>query len=112
MGIEKLLEGVRGLELVQRATALKKDEVAFEELLFPIMMDEDVRGFLIRDSAWMSMATRLVLAHGTGGLAMLHEASRMREECAKQVQAKLGPGSSAQRSLENLKVMLRASGLG
>ncbi len=112
MSIDKLLVAVGELDFVQQANALKKDKVVFEEFLFPIMMD-DVRAFLMTDIAWMSIATRLVLTYGTGGLAILHEAGlACGEEYAKQLLAKLGPKSSAERSIENLKVMLRASGLG
>ena len=71
---------------------MRKDKVIFEEFLFPIMMDDDVRGFLMTDSAWMSIATRLVLTYGTGGLAILHEAGMAcGEQYAKHLQAKLGP---------------------
>jgi hypothetical protein len=113
MTIEKLLEAVGELDFVQQANALKKDNVVFEEFLFPIMMDDDVRGFLMTDNAWMSIATRLVLTYGTGGLAILHEAGvACGEEYARQLLAKLGTKNNAERSIENLKVMLRASGLG
>lgn len=111
--IERLLETVRELDFVQEATAVKKDRVIFEEFLFPIMMDDDVRGFLMTDNAWMSIATRLVLTYGTGGLAILHEAGvACGEVYAKQLQAKLGLKAGPERSLENLVVMLRATGLG
>ncbi len=113
MSIESLLESVRELDFVQEATAVKKDRVIFEEFLFPIMMDDDVRGFLMTDNAWMSIATRLVLTYGTGGLAILHEAGvACGEVYAKQLQAKLGLKAEPDRSLENLVVMLRATGLG
>jgi len=113
MSMEKLLKTIRELDFVQEATAAKKDRVVFEEFLFPIMMDDDVRGFLMTDSAWMSIATRLVLTYGTGGLAILHEAGvACGEVYAKQLQAKLGLKAGAAKSLDNLMVMLRAAGLG
>ncbi len=112
-GIKDLLEEVRELDFVQEANAVKKDKVIFEEFLFPIMIDEDVRGFLMTDNAWMSIATRLVLTYGTGGLAILHEAgAACGEEYAKHLQTKLGMKASAETAVENLKVMLQAAGMG
>jgi hypothetical protein len=111
--IGKLIEAVKELDYVQEASAVKKDRVVFEEFLFPLMMDEEVRGFLMTESAWMSIATRLVLTYGTGGLAILHEAgTACGEEYAKQLRARLGPGASAETGVENLTAMLRAAGLG
>jgi len=113
MSIDELLESVRELDFVQEANAAKKDRVIFEEFLFPIMVDEEVRGFLMTESAWMSIATRLVLTYGTGGLAILHEAGvACGEEYAKHLQTKLGLDASAETAVENLKIMLRAAGLG
>jgi predicted amino acid-binding ACT domain protein len=113
MSMEELLKEVEELDFVQEADAVRKDKVIFEEFLFPIMIDDDVRGFLMTDHAWMSMATRLVLTYGTGGLAILHEAGvACGEEYAKHLQSKLGLGASAEVYLENLEVMLRAAGLG
>jgi hypothetical protein len=113
MSSEKLLEAVRELDFVQEATAVKKDRVVFEEFLFPIMIDDEVRGFLMTDRAWMSIATRLMLTYGTGGLAILHEAGvACGEEYAKLMQSKLGLKATPETSVENLKVMLRAAGMG
>jgi hypothetical protein len=112
-GVEDLMEALRELEFVTEADAVKKDRVVFEEFLFPIMLDDDVRGFLMTEGAWMSIATRLVLTYGTGGLAILHEAgAACGEEYAKQLRAKLGSEVGADTAVENLKVMLRAAGLG
>lgn len=111
--IDELLESVRELDFVQEANAASKDRVVFEEFLFPLMVDEDVRGFLMTEGAWMSIATRLVLTYGTGGLAILHEAGvACGEEYATQLQAKLGPRASLETGVENLEVMLRAAGMG
>jgi hypothetical protein len=112
-GIEKLLKSLRELEFVQEAVAARKDRVIFEEFLFPIKIDDDVRGFVMTDSAWMSIATRLLLTYGTGGLAILHQAGvACGEEYAKHLQSKLGLEASQETFMENLVVMLRAAGLG
>jgi hypothetical protein len=112
-GIKGLLETVNELDFVQEAHAVKKDKVIFEEFLFPIMIDEDVRGFLMTDSAWMSIASRLVLTYGTGGLAILHEAgAACGEEYARHLMTKLGPKATADTAVENLKAMLQAAGMG
>ena len=111
--IEQLLETVREMDFVQEANAVKKDRVIFEEFLFPVMIDDEVRAFLMTDSAWMSIASRLVLTYGTGGLAILHEAGvACGEEYAKHLQSKLGPKASADTTVENLKAMLQAAGMG
>jgi hypothetical protein len=111
--IHELLGSVRELDFVQEANAASKDKVVFEEFLFPLMVDEDVRGFLMTEGAWMSIATRLVLTYGTGGLAILHEAGvACGEEYAKQLQAKLGLRANPESAVENLEVMLRATGMG
>ncbi len=113
VGIDALLKTVRDLDFVQEANAVRKDRVVFEEFLFPIMIDDKVRGFLMTDSAWLSIASRLVLTYGTGGLAILHEAGvACGEEFAKHIQEKLGSKANAETSVENLKVMLRAAGMG
>jgi len=111
--IEKLLKSLRELEFVQEAVAARKDRVIFEEFLFPIKIDDDVRGFLMTASAWMSIARRLALTYGTGGLAILHQAGiACGEEYAKHLQSKLGLEASQETFMENLVVMLRAAGLG
>lgn len=113
MSVEKLLAEVRELDFVQEADAARKDKVIFEEFLFPIMVTDSVRAFLMTENAWMSIAARLVLTYGTGGLAILHEAGvACGEEYAKQLQAKLGGKASGETSVENLQVMLRAAGMG
>jgi hypothetical protein len=113
MTIDELLKSVKELDFVQEANAAEKDRVIFEEFLFPIMIDDDVRGFLMTENAWMSIATRLVLTYGTGGLAILHEAGvACGEEYARQLQARLGPKANSETAVENLKVMLRAAGMG
>ena len=113
MSIEKLLESVRELDFVQEASAFRNDKVVFEEFLFPIMMDEEVRGFLMTDGAWVSIATRLVRTYGTGGLAILYEAgAACGEEYARHVLAKIGSKASPETSVENLKALLKAAGLG
>lgn len=113
MSLEGLLATIRELDVVLEASAVKKDKVIFEEFLFPIMIDDEVRGFLMTDSAWMSIATRLVLTYGTGRLAILYEAGvACGEEYGKQLQAKLGRKASAETAVENLMVMLRAAGMG
>jgi hypothetical protein len=113
MSLDELLRRVKDLDCVQEANAAKRDRVVFEEFLFPIMVDEDVRGFLMTDGAWMSIATRLMLTYGTGGLAILYEAGvACGEEYAKHLQKKLGLDASPGRALENLSVMLRAAGMG
>lgn len=113
MRVEELLNQVRELDFVQEAEVVKKDRVVFEEFLFPILMDEGVRGFLMTDSAWMSIATRLVLTYGTDGLAILHEAGvACGEEYARSLRNRLGPRASAEAAVENLMVMLRAAGMG
>jgi len=111
--IDELVRSVKELDFVQEANAAVKDRVVFEEFLFPIMVDDEVRGFLMTENAWMSIATRLVLTYGTGGLAILHEAGvACGEEYARQLQATLGERVSAETAIENLKVMLRATGMG
>jgi len=101
------------LEYVEEADAARKDKVIFEEFLFPMMIDDEVRGFLMTDSAWMSIATRLVLSYGTGGLAILHQAGiACGEEYAKHLQSKLGLRVSQETFMDNLVVMLRAAGMG
>ena len=113
MSMEQLLKTVSELDVVQDAKAVKKDRVIFEEFLFPIMLDEEVRGFLMTDGAWMSIATRLVLTYGTGGLSILHEAgAACGEEYAKHLEARLGLKSSPEIAIANLKAMLRAAGMG
>jgi len=113
LSIENLLKAVRELEYVEEADAVRKDKVIFEEFLFPMMIDGDVRGFLMTDSAWMSIATRLVLTYGTGGLAILHQAGiACGEEYAKHLQSKLGLKASQETFMENLMGMLRAAGMG
>lgn len=113
MTIDQLLKSVKELDSVQEANAAEKDRVIFEEFLFPIMIDDEVRGFLMTENAWMSIATRLVLTYGTGGLAILHEAGvACGEEYARQLQARLGPRSNSDIAVENLKAMLRAAGMG
>jgi hypothetical protein len=113
MGVEKLLKSVRELEFVQEAAAVRKDRVIFEEFLFPIKIDDEVRGFIMTDGAWMAIATRLILTYGTGGLAILHEAGiACGEEYAKHLQSKLGLKASQETFIENLMVMLRAAGMG
>ena len=112
-GIEGLLATVRELDFVQEAQAVKRDKVIFEEFLFPIMIDDEVRGFLMTDTAWMSIATRLVLTYGTGGLAILYEAgAACGEEYAKHLMSKLGSKASADTAIENLAAMLRVKGMG
>jgi len=113
MSIENLLGTIREMDVVLEARAVKKDRVIFEEFLFPIMIDDEVRGFLMTDSAWMSIATRLVLTYGTGGLAILYEAGvACGEEYGKHLQAKLGRRATAETAVENLMAMLRAAGMG
>lgn len=113
MTAEKLLETVRDLDFVQEASVVSKDRVVFEEFLFPIMVDDSVRGFLMTEGGWMSITTRLMLTYGTGGLAILHEAGvACGEEYARQLQARLGQRATSEKLLENLQVMLRAAGLG
>jgi hypothetical protein len=113
LSIENLLKAVRELDYVEEADAVRKDKVVFEEFLFPIMIDDEVRGFLMTDRAWMSIATRLMLTYGTGGLAILHQAGiACGEEYAKHLQSKLGLKASQETFMENLVVMLRAAGMG
>jgi len=113
LSIENLIKAVRGLDCVEEADAVRKDKVIFEEFLFPVMLDDEVRGFLMSDSAWMSIARRLMLTYGTGGLAILHQAGiACGEEFAKHLQSKLGMKPSQETFVENLMVMLRAAGMG
>jgi len=113
LSIENLIKALRGLDCVEEANAVRKDKVIFEEFLFPIMLDDEVRGFLMSDSAWMSIARRLMLTYGTGGLAILHQAGiACGEEYAKHLQSKLGLKASQETFVENLVVMLRAAGMG
>jgi hypothetical protein len=113
IGVEKLLKSVRELEFVLEAVAVRKDRVIFEEFLFPIRVEEEARGFLLTENAWISIARRLVLTYGTGGLAILHEAGiACGEEYAKQLQSKLSMKASQETLVENLVVMLRALGMG
>ncbi len=112
-GIEEVLEELKGLGSVQEAVAVRKDRVVFEEFLFPIKIDEEARGFLMTDRAWMSIATRLALNYGTGGLAILHQAGiACGEEYAKHLQSKLGLKASQETFVDNLVAMLRAAGMG
>src|SRR5439155_17795931 len=91
LGVESLLKALRELEYVEEAEAVRKDKVVFEEFLFPLMVDDNARGFLMTDGAWMSIATRLLLTYGTGGLAILHQAGiACGEEYARHLQSKLG----------------------
>jgi hypothetical protein len=113
LSVEDLLKAVRKLDCVEEADAVRKDEVIFEEFLFPVMIDDEVRGFLMTDSAWMSIARRLMLTYGTGGLAILHQAGiACGEEYAKHLQSKLGLKASQETFMENLMAMLRAAGMG
>jgi hypothetical protein len=113
LSIEKLLKALRGLYYVEEADAVRKDKVIFEEFLFPMMIDDEVRGFLMTDGAWMSIATRLVLTYGSGGLAILHQAGiACGLEYAKHLQSRLGLQASQETFMENLVVMLRAAGMG
>jgi hypothetical protein len=113
LSVESLVAKVRELDFVQEAEAARKDKVIFEEFLFPIMVTDSVRAFLMTDTAWMSIASRLVLTYWTGGLAILHEAGvACGEEYAKQLQVKLGPKMTVETAVENLQVMLRAAGMG
>jgi len=111
--IEGLLREVRELDFVIDAQAAKKDGVLFEEFLFPIMVNDDIRGFLMTDTAWMSIATKMVLTYGTGGLAILHEAGvACGEEYGRHLQTKLGLNSGMKASVNNLRLMLLTMGLG
>ncbi len=111
--VQKLLRDLRDLDFVIEAEAVKKDGLMFEEFLFPILVDDEVRGFLMTDSAWMSIASRMVLTYGTGGLAILYEAGlACGEEYARHLHAKLGLNASAKAAIENLGAMLRAVGMG
>jgi len=113
LSIEKMLKAMRELDYVEGAEAGRKDKVIFEESLFPMMIDDDVRGFLVTDGAWMSIARRLVLTYGTGGLAILHEAGKAcGEEYAKHLQSRLGLKASQEALVANLIAMLRAAGMG
>jgi len=82
--------------------------------LKPILERQIAEGtHLMTDGAWMSIARRLALTYGTGGLAILHQAGiACGEEYAKHLQSKLGLQASQQTLMENLVVMLRAAGLG
>jgi len=65
------------------------------------------------EGAWMSIATRLLLTYGTGGLAILYEAGvACGEQYGKQLQAKLGQKVGTETAAENLMVLLRAAGMG
>jgi len=113
MSIEDLIAAITELDFVLEATAVQKDRVIFEEFLFPIMIDDEVRGFLMTEGAWMSIATRLLLTYGTGGLAILYEAGvACGEQYGKQLQAKLGQKVGTETAAENLMVLLRAAGMG